>query len=233
MNYNKYVEDIGLFYCKKPIMEIFVGKNSYLYLRSYFIFIFVFLVFLIFYFSSQNIYGFDLYFGVGLVGSTTFPLNPVSYYDMYMKIYDGETFFIGSTFKLKNENFFGLEINYISRGIYYFGEYYFLLFNGLIKLYYSKNCIDSRVFKLNINMGLWLSGLFYSIFKSRDSSTILEIVDINNLSFINFGAFLSYFINFGKYGFDISTNIGFLDDNPKDENYLISTWFSVSFIFFL
>lgn len=221
------------FYCKKPIMEIFVGKNSYLYLRSYFVFIFVFLIFLIFYFSSLNIYGFDLYFGVGLVGSTTFPLNPVSYYDMYMKIYDGETFFIGSIFKLKNENFFGLEIDYISRGIYYFGEYYFLLFNGLIKLYYSKNCIDSSVFKLNINMGLWLSGLFYSVYKSRNSSTILEIVDINNLSFINFGAFLNYFINFGKYGFALSTNIGFLDDNPNDENYLISTWFSVSFIFFL
>ncbi len=200
------------------------------YIKSLIIIFFIFLIFLLY---STKTFAFDLYFGLGILGTTSYPINLTNNFDIYMKINDGETIFIGTFLRLKNNDLVSFEIGYLSRGLCSSNDYYFLLFNGYVKTYFSKNITETKFLSYYFNFGLWASFLVYSVYKNRTSSGIIDVIDIKNFSFLNCGIYLSYMIKFGKFSFDIGTNVGFIDDNLKDEDYLLSAWFSIAFIYFL
>lgn len=195
------------------------------------ILILLFLSFFIFF--NQKIVAFNLYTGAGIVSSTSFPVNLTTDFDLFIKIYQGDTVFIGILFDLNKLNKIGLEFSFISRGIYSIGDYYYLLFNGLIKSFFSKNILYNKYFQFDVNLGVWISFLFYSAYVRRTESNFTASINSNNFSFINTGIYFSYMFNFSKFGLDISSNIAFIDDNIKDDLYFISSWISFSFIYYL
>lgn len=89
--------------------------------------ILIFLILSIFSLFNQKIIAFDLYTGAGIVASTSFPINLTADFDSFMKIYQGDTAFIGILFDLNKSNKIGIELSYISRGIFGVGDYYYLL----------------------------------------------------------------------------------------------------------
>lgn len=192
----------------------------------------IFIIFILFSFSIKA-FSFNLYFGVGILGTTSYPLNFTTDFDLYMKIYEGETVFVGSYLKLKNNNLINFEIGYLSRALYSIVDYYFLLFTGYFKTYFSKSILETKSFSFYFNFGLWASFLFYSVYKNRNFSGVIDVIEIQNFSFLNCGLYLSYMIKLGKFSLDIGSNLGFIDENLKDENYLLSGWFSITFIYFL
>ena len=90
-------------------------------------FIILCFLFLIFIFSPIKIYALDFYIGFGIIGSTSYSLSIYNNnYESIMKIYDGETIFLGLTFPFINNYLFNIQLGYISKGLYALGDYYFL-----------------------------------------------------------------------------------------------------------
>lgn len=208
-------------------MEIFKTNK---FINFYIFFFFLFLFIMVF---PIKIFASNFYLGLGFIGSTSYPIIFSSNFDSYNKIYTGESFLLGILFPLRFNNYFGIDLAYLSRGIYSSGEFYFNFFTTNFKLYFSKNIIKKNTFSMNFNFGLWFSFLFYSVYKNRAYTIIFDVLDITNFNYINFGIYQAYLIRFNKLAFEININTGFIDEYYKDSIYQLSTWIGFNFLFFI
>jgi len=182
-------------------------------------------------FLSINIYGFDLYFGAGFIASSSYPISLTNNIDSLMRIYNGDTVFAGISFNIGSNYSIGIEIAYLSKGLFAVGDFYYLFFNGLTKIYISKNLTGNGFFKFNF--GVWLSALFYCAYKSRNFNDVIDVLNINDFSFFNFGPSFGYSFVLKKIVFSIEANLGILDENLTDTQYYLSAWITAKILLFL
>ena len=195
-------------------------------------FIILCFLFLIFIFSPIKIYALDFYIGFGIIGSTSYSLSIYNNnYESIMKIYDGETIFLGLTFPFINNYLFNIQLGYISKGLYALGDYYFFFYEAIARSFFTKTIVDNKFLNLGFNYGLWISYLFYSVYKSRNFASIIDKIDNSNFSSFNFGIYFGYQLKFKNIALEISTNLGFIDENNMDSEYFLSAWFEMCFIY--
>lgn len=205
--------------------------------KYYILFIIISFIFLLIFVNCETILGFNIYLGFGYISSTNYSLDNRFSIENFMIMFEGDSIFIGMIFNLSNTYSLGIEFNYLSRGLISTFDFYYLLFNGGMKLYLSIITFNSisnlLLFRAYFNIGAWASILLYSVYKSRIYSYILDVIDLNNFNPFNFGIYLGYNFRLKNIGFEVSLNLGFLDDNSNDSIYLLPAYCVVAVIYYI